>query len=130
LFYGTGLAACVLIMRRSKPEATKGKVLFVNAEKLFRRGRNQNSLAPDHADQILKAHQAFADADGLAHVADLAEIEANGFNLNIPLYVAPADDGEKLTVAQALADLEAAQQNAIRTRAALEAELAKWGLSA
>ena len=56
--------------------------------------------------------------------------QRNDCNLNIPLYVAPADTGEKMTLAQALTDLEAAQAKAAETRAALEAELAKWGLSA
>jgi type I restriction enzyme M protein len=44
--------------------------------------------------------------------------------------VAPADSGEKITLADALANLEAAHAQAAKTRKALEAELAKWGLSA
>ena len=68
--------------------------------------------------------------DRLAREEDLAEIEGNEFNLNIPLYVAPADTGEKITLADALANLEAAHARTLETRAALEAELAKWGLSA
>ena len=39
---------------------------------------------------------------------------ANDYNLNISLYVAPADSGEKVTLADALADLEAAQARAAR----------------
>ena len=38
--------------------------------------------------------------------------------------------GEKLTIADALASLEAAHQRAKGTRAVLETELTKWGLSA
>ena len=72
----------------------------------------------------------WADEHGFAHVADLAEIESNGFNLNIPLYVAPKYDGDQPTLAEALAALESAHARAKETRAALEAELAKWGLSA
>ncbi|WP_416900740.1 N-6 DNA methylase [Micromonospora echinospora] len=129
LFYGTGLAACVLILRRRKADDRQGRVLFVNGESLFKRGRNQNTLEPEHADTLLRTYQAFAAAPGLAAVATLDDIEANDFNLNIPLYVAPADDGEQVTLEQALADLEAAHAAARATRAALEAELAKWGLT-
>ncbi|WFE34139.1 class I SAM-dependent DNA methyltransferase [Micromonospora sp. WMMD975] len=128
LFYGTGLAASVLILRRRKAEERAGRVLFVNGETLFRRGRNQNTLEPEHADTLLRTVQEFTDASGLAAVATLDDIKANGFNLNIPLYVAPVDDGEQRTLEQALADLEAAHAAARETRAALEAELAKWGL--
>ena len=128
LFYGTGLAACVLILRTVKVAERAGKTLFINGETLFKRGRSQNTLEPDHADALRKAFQAFTDADGLAHVATLDEIAGNDFNLNIPLYVAPTDTGEKATLEQALTDLESAQAAAAVTRAALEAELAKWGL--
>jgi type I restriction enzyme M protein len=130
LFYGTGLAACVLILRQNKPAHSKGKVLFVNGENLFKRGRNQNTLEPEHAETLLKAYETFADQPGLAQVVPLVDIEANGFNLNIPLYVAPAESGEKVTLERALAQLEEAQQAALRTRADLETELAKWGLNA
>jgi len=130
LFYGTSWAACVLILRRTKPDARRGKVLFINGESLFRRGRNQNTLEPDQARSVLAAYEAYDDADGLSHVADLTEIERNGCDLNISLYVAPADTREKFTLGDALANLEAARAKATESRAALEAELAKWGLSA
>lgn len=128
LFYGTGLAACVLILRRQKPPAKKDTVLFLNGEHLFKRGRNQNTLEPEHAEKILAAYKAYEDIDGLARVVDLHEIAGNDYNLNIPLYVAPADAGEKPTLADAVANLEAAHAKSVQTRAAMEAELAKWGL--
>lgn len=129
LFYGTGLAACVLILRRQKQPNEKGRVLFINGEHLFKRGRNQNTLEPEHAEEILAAYELYRDAAGLARVVDLAEIADNNYNLNIPLYVAPPDTGEIITLADAVANLEIAQQKAAQTRAALEVELAKWGLA-
>lgn len=130
LFYGTGLAACILILRRKKPTAHKKQVLFINAEDLLKRGRNQNTLEPEHSAAILESYRAFTDAPGRAHVAALDEIKANGYNLNIALYVVPADDGGEITLEQALADLESAHAAATASRAALEKELAKWGLGA
>ena len=129
LFYGTGLAACVLILRLGKPAERKGKVLFINGEQLFKRGRSQNTMEPEHAQEILAAYQNFKDVDGLARVVPLEDIAGNDFNLNIPLYVAPAETGEQVTLADALADLEAAHARVLETRAALEAELAKLGLA-
>ncbi len=47
LFYGTGIPACILVMRPrgAKPEATQGKVLFINADAEFQAGRAQNCFA-------------------------------------------------------------------------------------
>jgi len=129
LFYGTGLAACVLVLRPRKKESyEKGKVLFINGESLYRRGRNQNTLEPEHTAEILDAYESFNDIDGLCRVVDLDEIAGNDYNLNIPLYVAPADTGDRMTLADALANLEAAHARAKETRAALEVQLAAWGL--
>lgn len=129
LFYGTGLAACVLILRMQKQPKDEGKVLVVNGEHLCKRGRSQNSLEPEHAKDILEAYERYRDVEGLARVVDLDEIAGNGYNLKIPLYVTPAGTGEKTTLAGAVANLEAAYNNAAESRAAWEAELAKWGLA-
>lgn len=128
LFYGAGLAACVLILRTRKPAERRGKILFINGEGLFKRGRNQNTLEPEHSEQILSVYEAFSDEDGLARVVNLEEVAANDFNLNISLYVAPIDGGDQITVAEALTDLEAARAVAAETRADLEHQLAAWGL--
>lgn len=130
LFYGTGLAACVVILRQQKLAERERKVLFINGEDLMKRGRNQNTLEPEHTKALFDACSGFADIDGRARVVHLAEIERNDFNLNIPLYVTPADTSEKTTLADALANLEAAHAAALESRAALEAELEEWGLSA
>ncbi len=44
LFYGTGLAACILVFRVQKDAQRRGNVLMIDASSLFRKGRNQNSL--------------------------------------------------------------------------------------
>ncbi|OZE42356.1 DNA methylase [Rhodococcus sp. 05-2254-6] len=128
LFYGTGLAACVLVLRIGKPAKKQDKVLFINAESLLKKGRNQNTLEPAQAHQLLDAYESYEDIEGLARVVSIDEIADNDHNLNIPLYVAPADSDEKLTLEQAIADLETARAIAAETRAALESELAKWNL--
>jgi type I restriction enzyme M protein len=108
LFYGTGLAACILIIRQRKPEDRRGKVAFIDASTLFKRGRNQNTLEPEHADQILIWYRDFIGVSGYVTIVDLKQIEANDWNLNIPLYVDPLAGEETPTLAEALADLERA----------------------
>lgn len=89
LFYGTGLAACVLVLRRQKAESRRGKVLIVDASSLFRRGRAQNFLEPEHASQIHGWVSAFEDVQDRARVVGLDEIEQEGWTLNISRYVLP-----------------------------------------
>lgn len=88
LFYGTGLAACVLVLRRRKAAKRAKKVLVVDASLLFRKGRAQNSLEPEHAAQIVRWVDGFRDVPDHAHVVGLPEIEKESFTLNISRYVA------------------------------------------
>jgi type I restriction enzyme M protein len=112
LFYGTGLAACILVFRARKAPEHEGQVLVVDASKLYRRGRNQNTLEPEHVQQILAWVHEYEDVAGAAHVATLGEIAEKDWNLNIPRYVEPVAEEETLTVAEAIRDLREALDEA------------------
>lgn len=89
LFYGTGLAGCVVILRRNKPAERKNKVLIIDAQSLFRKARAQNFLDPEHGEQIVQWFQAFEDVEDRAKVVSLDEIKEEGWTLNISRYVLP-----------------------------------------
>jgi type I restriction enzyme M protein len=88
LFYGTGIPACVLVLRAhgTKPPERAGKVLFINADTEFAAGRAQNYLLPEHAEKIVSAYREFANIPGYATVATRQELAANDDNLNIRRY--------------------------------------------
>ena len=89
LFYGTGLAACILVLRKRKQPGRRKKVMVADASRLFRRGRAQNFLEPDNASEILGWFRNFADVQDAVRVASLKEIEAEDWTLNISRYVLP-----------------------------------------
>ncbi len=89
LFYGTGLAACVLVLRKKKAPKRAKKVLIVDGSALFRKGRAQNYLDPEHAADLLKWVQAYKDVENRARVVSLADIQSEGWTLNISRYVLP-----------------------------------------
>ncbi|MFN7898943.1 MAG: N-6 DNA methylase [Synechococcaceae cyanobacterium] len=79
LFYGTGIPACVLVLRfkGSKPPQRQGKVLFINADAEYREGRAQNDLEPEHIEKIVSAYQSFTVIPGFAAVVDKGLLEEN-----------------------------------------------------
>src|SRR5664280_171505 len=89
LFYGTGIPACILILRPigAKPANRKGKVLFINADREYREGRAQNHLEPEHVEKIVSAYREFKDIPAFARVVSRAELAENDDNLNIRRYV-------------------------------------------
>lgn len=52
LFYGTGIAACVMVFNKNKPDNLRNKVFFINADKDYAEGKNQNTLRPDDIEKI------------------------------------------------------------------------------
>ncbi|TFA83841.1 type I restriction enzyme M protein [Pseudomonas sp. LAIL14HWK12:I2] len=89
LFYGTGLAASILILRKRKPVEHKNKVLIIDASRQFKRGRAQNFLEPEHSNEILAWYQSFTDVQDAARVVTLDEIKSEDWTLNISRYVLP-----------------------------------------
>jgi type I restriction enzyme M protein len=119
LFYGTGLAACILVFRLRKTPARKKKVLIVDASREFKTGRAQNELLPGHVDRIYGWFCGYQDVEGVARVVTLDDIAANDHSLNIPRYVAPKDEREVLTVEAAMERLK----ESVRAAYAAEEEL-------
>jgi type I restriction enzyme M protein len=89
LFYGTGIPACILVLRGTAPRPAdrRSKVLFVNADREYTAGRAQNYLDPQHAEKIVAAYKAYQDIPGFARVVEVGELEVNDYNLNIRRYV-------------------------------------------
>lgn len=108
IFYGTQLAACVMVFKQNKEADRKGKVLFVDASDQVRVGRAQNHLEAEHVQQIHQWYQTFADVENYVKVVDTEELSANNFNLNIPLYVEKIIEDDLPSVEEALTDLKAA----------------------
>ena len=106
LFYGTGLAACILVFRLKKPKDHRKKVLIVDASKEFKKGRAQNELLPEQVDRIYQWYAGHKDVAGVARLVSLDEIQQNDWNLNIPRYVEPVVEAKTLTVADALESLK------------------------
>lgn len=130
LFYGTGLAACVLVMRARKSQGRRKRVLFVDASRLFKRGRNQNTLEPEQAERIYELYRNYESVEGMARLATLDEIAENEWNLNIPRYVEPVVEAESITVEQASLNLKRSLQEAFTAEDKLRRLLKESGLVA
>jgi len=84
LFYGTGIPAAILIFKKQK---TDNSILFIDASREFKSGKNQNSLTEDNIAKIVETYRARESVDKYAYLATLQEVKDNDYNLNIPRYV-------------------------------------------
>ena len=112
IFYGTSLAACIMVFRQNKAQEKKGKVLFIDASDQIRTGRAQNYLEPHHVNQIYSWCKEYQDVENHVKAATLDDIRENDYNLNIPLYVEKVIEDNLPTVEEALAELKSAWEKA------------------
>jgi type I restriction enzyme M protein len=116
LFYGTGIPAAILIFRKSKADRD---VLFIDAAREFKSGKNQNQLTREHLDKILATYREGTSVPKYAHLATPEEIAGNDWNLNIPRYVDTFEEEEEI-------DLVAVRTERLKLKdelAALEAKM-------
>jgi type I restriction enzyme M protein len=95
LFYGTGIPACVIVANKNKPDALRGKVLFINADHEYAEGKNQNKLRPEDIEKIDFVFTQKRELPKYSRLVDKAEIvEKHDYNLNIRRYVDNTPDPE------------------------------------
>jgi len=87
LFYNVSIPACVVVINKNKPKHLKNKILFINADREYGEGRNQNYLRPEDIEKIVTVFHQTKEMPKYSRLVDIREIEDNDFNLNVRRYV-------------------------------------------
>lgn len=119
LFYGTGIPAAILIFKHGKET---NDVMFIDASREFKAGKNQNVLSPENIQKIVDTYREGQDVDKYAYVATLEEIRENDYNLNIPRYVDTFEEEEEIDLMTVRKEREQLKAQI----ADLEIEMAKY----
>ena len=62
VFYGAGVPACLLILRKQRPVERRNRVLLIYAARHYREASAQNELRPQDVMRMLVHYQAYGDA--------------------------------------------------------------------
>lgn len=108
IFYGTQLAACVLVFKKQKETTKQNKILFIDGSDQIRVGRAQNFLEKEHVQQIFDWYRDFQDVENYVKVVDMEQIKENDYNLNIPLYIDKVIEDNLPSVEEAMQQLKVA----------------------
>lgn len=129
LFYGTSTSACVLVLRKGKKALKSKKILFINADKIYTKGRTQNTMTEAQADEIYdiykRQHENPNEIEGVSCWVSISEIKENGFSLNIARYVQKPLEEEAITIEGALEDFKQKFADLEQAEGELEVLLAK-----
>jgi len=86
LFYGTGIPACILVLNKAGA-ADRRQVLFINADREYKEGKNQNQLRPEHIAKITHVYHNKLEVEGYSRLVPVDDIKEEDFNCNIRRYV-------------------------------------------
>jgi type I restriction enzyme M protein len=70
VFYGAGLPACLLILRKQRPAERRDKVLLIYAARHYRELSAQNELRPQDVMRMLVHYHAYGDAGKVRGLVD------------------------------------------------------------
>ena len=86
LFYGTGIPASLLIINKADAKERKG-VFFINADREYKEGKNQNSLRPEDIEKISYVYHNKIEIDGYSRMVTKEILSEEDYNCNIRRYV-------------------------------------------
>ncbi|MCW1713323.1 MULTISPECIES: type I restriction-modification system subunit M [Synergistaceae] len=103
LFYGTSIATCIMVLKKSKPE---NSTLFIDASNEFVKVTNNNKLTQDNMDKIIDAFRTREDIEHFSRLVPNSEIEEQDYNLSVSTYVEQKDTREVIDIARLNAEIE------------------------
>ncbi len=88
LFYNTTAAGVIVVLRRNKPKARKGKITLVNASREFKKGTPKNYLSDEAVAKIAAAWLKGEPQESFVAVIGKQQAAENDYNLSPSRYLA------------------------------------------
>lgn len=86
LFYGTGIPASALIINK-KGAGNRNEVLFINADREYKEGKNQNKIRPEDIAKVSYIYKNKENLEGYARNISKDDLKKEDYNFNIRRYV-------------------------------------------
>lgn len=103
LFYGTSIATCIMVLKKSKPE---NSTLFIDASNEFVKVTNNNKLTQENIEKIIESFKTREDIEHFSRLVPNSEIKEQDYNLSVSTYVEQRDTREVIDIAKLNAEIE------------------------
>ena len=103
LFYGTSIATCIMVLKKSKSE---NSTLFIDATNEFIKVTNSNKLTESNINTVLDVYKNRKDVDYVARLVPNSDISEQDYNLSVSTYVEKEDTREVIDIAVLNAEIK------------------------
>lgn len=132
LFTTTGIPVAILVFDRSREQGGANEdrkdILFIDASKEFTPSKTQNLMTDEHIQKVIDTYRTRAELDKYSHLASLAEIQENEYNLNIPRYVDTFEPEEEIDVAALQKEINRLEDELVEVRGRMAGYLKELGI--
>lgn len=87
VFFGTTVSACILVLNNNKPEEHKGKVLMVDASKIYTAQIAQNIMSEDDIAEVFKLYCDYCNVVDKSKVVTLSDLADKDYSLAVNSYI-------------------------------------------
>jgi type I restriction enzyme M protein len=116
LFFGVGIATCIIILRKSaRPD---NKILFIDASKEFVKNGNKNRLTSENQEHIYQVFAERKEEKYFSRLVSVDEVLEKEANLSVSGYVEQEDTREQIDIEQVNANMRTliAEGNTLNAR--------------
>jgi len=99
LFYNTTAAGVIVVLRKNKPEARRGKIVLLNASRRFKKGRPKNYLPEEDIRPLAAIYLKGEPVEGDVAVIALEQAREADYNLSPSRWVGQNGDTEYRSIA-------------------------------
>lgn len=87
IFYGAGVSACILFLKRDKSKNHVGRVCMIDASKIYTPQRAQDYMSEDDIAEVYKLYTDYQDVIERCKIVTLKDIKDKGYTLSTNVYI-------------------------------------------
>ncbi len=128
MFYNTSAPGILLFLNRSKPEEQQGKMLLVNASKVFAKGDPKNYLPDDGIERIASTFREWQEEEKFSRIVTKDEIVNTDYNISPSRHIHISDAEEYRPIAEIVDEIEVLEAEITETNTLLKNILREMGV--
>ena len=128
LFYNTTAPGIVIVLNKEKPKEWQGKLFLLNASREFVKGDPKNYIPEEAVVRIADTFKAWREEEKYSRIVTREEIAKNDYNISPSRYIHTGAADEYRPIAEIVEELNALEEEAKATDAALKAILKRIGV--
>ena len=128
LFYNTTAPGIVIVLNKAKPAERRDKIFLLNAGRDFVKGDPKNYIPAEAILRIADTFAAWREEEKYSRIVTHEEIAKNDFNISPSRYIHTGESEEYRPLAEIVEELNALEEEAQETDAALRKILARMGI--